>query len=268
MPFSVLISEIASAPPRSAPAGDRRGVGDVRRQLHDQRLLGPRAQRSRSASVSLGFSPTISPECTFGQETFSSIAATSWRAATRSTQRAKSSRVVAMIETINGTGSSASRGRSSARKPSRPLLGRPIELSIPPGVSQIRRGALPARGSGVIVFETKAAKGKSLKQRVAEDLAGGDRVVGPGGVDAPGGPARSRRAQAYAWLTSSIPVAAQDRAVDAEPQEAAARASAPRSRSRRRSRRPSATRAPARPATPCSAQSARTASSIAGGPQE
>ena len=39
-------------------------------------------------------------------------------------------------------------------------MGRPIELSIPPGVSQIRRGALPARGSGVIVFETKAAKGK------------------------------------------------------------------------------------------------------------
>ena len=32
---------------------------------------------------------------------------------------------------------------------------------MPAGVSQIRRGSLPARGSGVIVFETKAAKGKS-----------------------------------------------------------------------------------------------------------
>ena len=66
-----------------------------------------------------------------------------------------------MIETISGTGSSRSFGRSSARKPSSPLFGSPIELSIPLGVSQIRRGALPARGSGVIVFETKALKGKS-----------------------------------------------------------------------------------------------------------
>ena len=43
--FSVLISETASAPPCSAADRDRRGVGDVRGQLHDQRLLGQRAQR-------------------------------------------------------------------------------------------------------------------------------------------------------------------------------------------------------------------------------
>ena len=40
-------------------------------------------------------------------------------------------------------------------------MGSPIELIIPAGVSQIRWGALPVRGSGVIVFETKAEKGNS-----------------------------------------------------------------------------------------------------------
>ena len=113
-----------------------------------------------------------------GQETLSSIAATSSRAPTASTSRANSSRLVAITETISGTGSSASCGRSSARKPSRPLFGSPIELIIPAGVSQIRCGALPARGSGVIVFETKAREGKSSSSCVAEDPAGGDRVEG------------------------------------------------------------------------------------------
>ena len=39
------------------------------------------------------------------------------------------------------------------------MFGSPIELIIPAGVSQRRGGGLPARGSGVIVFETKAEKG-------------------------------------------------------------------------------------------------------------
>ena len=69
------------------------------------------------------------------------------------------------------------------RKPSSPLLGSPIELTIPAGVSQSRGGGLPARGSGVIVFETKAEKGNSRQQRVAEGPPGGDRIEGPGAVD-------------------------------------------------------------------------------------
>ena len=96
-----------------------------------------------------------------GQETFSSIAATSSRSSSAATSRVNSSCPVAITETISGTGSSASCGRSSARNPSSPLLGRPIELIIPAGVSQIRCGSFPTRGSGVIVFETKAEKGKS-----------------------------------------------------------------------------------------------------------
>ena len=41
------------------------------------------------------------------------------------------------------------------------MFGRPIELIIPAGVSKSRGGGFPARGSGVIVFETKAENGKS-----------------------------------------------------------------------------------------------------------
>ena len=96
-----------------------------------------------------------------GQETFSSIAATSSRPPTPSTRRENSSWLVPITETISGTGNSASCGRSSARNPSRPLFGSPIELIIPAGVSQIRCGSLPALGSGVIVLETKAENGKS-----------------------------------------------------------------------------------------------------------
>ena len=45
----------------------------------------------------------------------------------------------------------AGRARGSPR---RPLFGSPIELTIAAGSSQSRGGGLPARGAGVIVFET------------------------------------------------------------------------------------------------------------------
>ena len=78
---SVLISETASAPPRLRAGARRRDVGGVRRQLDDQRLAPcagapPRTTRSSSA----GSAPMSRPVCTFGQETFSSIAAISARA--------------------------------------------------------------------------------------------------------------------------------------------------------------------------------------------
>ena len=44
-----------------------------------------------------------------------------------------------------------------------PLFGKPIELIIPLGVSYRRGGGLPARGSGVIVLDTKALNGKSSR---------------------------------------------------------------------------------------------------------
>ena len=114
---------------------DRRRVGAVGGELHDQRAVRERAQGLAQRRVSAGCSPTISPDLTLGQETLSSIAATSSRAPTRSTKGAKPSRLVAITETTSGTGRRASSGRSSARKPSRPLFGSPIELISPDGVS-------------------------------------------------------------------------------------------------------------------------------------
>src|SRR5690348_6588838 len=53
---------------------------------------------------------------------------------------------------------SRSRGSVSERNRVRPGLARPIELSIPCAVSAIRGAAFPSRGSGVIVFVTKASR--------------------------------------------------------------------------------------------------------------
>ena len=159
--FSVLIRETESAPPSSAATATAAGSATLGVSLTISGFGVSGRSASSNAAVSVGCSPTIRPEWTLGQETFSSMAATSSRAATAETRRENSSRLVPITETINGTGSSASCGRSSARNPSRPLLGRPIELIIPAGVSQIRCGSLPTRGSGVIVLETKAEKGKS-----------------------------------------------------------------------------------------------------------
>src|SRR5215216_2295057 len=57
-----------------------------------------------------------------------------------------------------GTPSSARRGRTESRKRSMPGFWSPIEFSIPWSVSAIRTGRLPARGSGVTVFVTKASR--------------------------------------------------------------------------------------------------------------
>ena len=160
--FSVLISETASAPPSSAATATAAGSATFGVSFTISGFAVSGRSASSSAAVSAGCSPTIRPEWTLGQETFSSIAATSSRSADAVDQpRELLVARCAITETISGTGSSASCGRSSARNPSRPLFGSPIELIIPAGVSQIRCGSLPARGSGVIVFETKAEKGKS-----------------------------------------------------------------------------------------------------------
>ena len=122
--------------------------------------------RPRAAPASpSGCSPTISPDLTLGQETFSSSAATSARAADALDQPREL--VVAGRPSPRRSAAPAARrarGRSCSRKPSSPLFGRPIELIIPAGVSQSRGGGLPARGSGVIVFETNAENGKSSSE--------------------------------------------------------------------------------------------------------
>ena len=126
--------------------------------------------------------PTTHPDFTFGQDTFSSSAATSLRSETPCTRVANSSCENPATLTISGTGRVASTGRSCSRNPARPLFGRPIELISPAGVSHRRGGGLPPRGASVIVFETKAEKGKRRADLVPEGPQRRDRVEGAGAV--------------------------------------------------------------------------------------
>ena len=70
-------------------------------------------------------------------------------------------------ETQSGTPSSASRGRSPRGSARRPGFASPIEFSIPTSVSAIRTGGLPSRGSGVIVFVTKASSERATSGAVS-----------------------------------------------------------------------------------------------------
>jgi len=85
-------------------------------------------------------------------------------------------RIVAAGKAADGIPRALSRGRWALRKCSRPGFASPIELSIPCGVSAIRGGAFPSRGSGVIVFVTKtssvrATSGATSASRQPEALS-------------------------------------------------------------------------------------------------
>ena len=122
------------------------------------RSVSPR-QRSTSARVSAASVPIeMHPLSTLGQETFSSIARTLAFAAMRATTTAYSCGDHPPTLTINGTPSSASRGRVWSQNLSTPGFARPIELIIPLGVSAIRGGGLPSRGLSVTVLLTNAPR--------------------------------------------------------------------------------------------------------------
>ena len=122
------------------------------------RSVSPR-QRSTSARVSAASVPIeMHPLSTFGQETFSSIACTLAFAAMRATATAYSWGDHPPTLTINGTPSSARRGRAWSQNLSTPGFARPIELIIPLGVSAIRGGGLPSRGLSVTVLLTNAPR--------------------------------------------------------------------------------------------------------------
>ena len=201
--FSVLISETASAPPSSAATRDRGRVGDVRRQLHDQRLRGQRPQRARAAPrVSAGCSPTISPDWTLGQETLSSIAATSVAAADRLDQPRELARGSSPItETISGTGSSASCGRSSAEEALEALVRQPDRVDHPGRrLPEPRRRVAGARLRRDRLRD-EGRERELVEQRVAEGPPRRDRVEGAGAVDDRVARARCRRdrSQVHQW---------------------------------------------------------------------
>src|SRR5829696_2025801 len=159
VPLSVLISDRASAPASWAAAPTAAGSVALGVSLTISGLSVSGLRRSTERAVSPGSAPMIRPVSTLGQEKLSSISATSSRSATALTSVASSSRLKPITETQSGTGSSASCGRSLARKPSSPLLGSPIELISPAGVSYSRGGGLPWRGATVMVLLTKQSNG-------------------------------------------------------------------------------------------------------------
>ncbi len=122
---------------------------------------GSAVARRHAATISAADSGASS---TFGQERFSSIAATS---SSSEQVSAYSSAEKPPTETQSGSSSSRSRGSVSARNAARPGLASPIELSIPDAVSAIRGGSLPGRGSGVIVFVTKASSCRAVSGAVS-----------------------------------------------------------------------------------------------------
>ena len=160
---SVLMRDSASAPPSSAASatGTTSETFGVSFTISGFDVSG--RTRAISAAISPRSLPITHPDLTFGQETFSSSAATSARAATPSTKATNSSWEKPATLTTKGTGRPASSGRSRSRKPSRPLFGSPIELISPAGVSHRRGGGLPPRGASVIVLETNAANGSSSR---------------------------------------------------------------------------------------------------------
>ena len=104
-------------------------------------------QRSTSERVSAASVPIeMQPDSTFGHDTFSSTATTAGCAPIRATAAAYSSGDHPPTLAMMGTPSSASRGRSSSAKRSSPGFARPIEFTIPDGVSAIRGGGFPSRG--------------------------------------------------------------------------------------------------------------------------
>ena len=182
--FSVLISETASAPPSSAATATAAGSATFGVSFTISGFSVSGRSASSSAAVSSGCSPTIRPEWTLGQETLSSIAATSSRAADRRRPGARTPRGWSPSPRRSAAPAArASCGRSSARNPSRPLLGSPIELIIPAGVSQIRCGSFPARGSERDRLRDEGRERKLLEQRVAVDPPRRDRVERARGVD-------------------------------------------------------------------------------------
>ena len=125
----------------------------------------------------------------------------------------------------------ASTGRSCSRNPSRPLLGSPIELIRPGGVSHRRGRGVAAPGSERDGLRHEGREREALAQRVPEGAQRRDRVEGARSRSGPDAQARSpassirevdapRRRGAETprqCQSSASSAAAHDRPVDAQP---------------------------------------------------
>ncbi len=186
----------------SVTSGDELGVHRVRRV--GRRAGRPRPRRPAASGRRRTPAPRLS---TFGQVMLTSITQHAGRAAQPVGQlgevldacRRRSTRPP-------GRPRSASHGRSSASNPSMPGPCRPIELSIPLGVSAIRGVARPDRGAQLIDLVTTAAE------------RGRGRRTGP----APGRTAAQPEAVSTGFGTAAPPASSVRRSVIGRPTAGAA----------------------------------------------
>ena len=205
---SVLINETASAPPASAAAAIAAGSATlgVSFTISGFSLRG-RICSSR-ATISAGCSPTMRPDLTLGQETLSSIAATSLREPTRSTSVAKPSLLGAMTETHRGTEQARQLRQVVDEKALEALVRQAdrVDHSRRRLVQTRRRVAGPRLWGDRLRDEH--AERKALVEGVAECPPGGDRVEGAGAVDDRVGEADAAELEAEVGLRAQCPLPA------------------------------------------------------------
>jgi hypothetical protein len=144
----VLMSEMAEAPAASTarattPISVTFGVSFG---ITGRRVLA-RTASVTEAAISGSQPKRIPPSCTLGQEMFISIPDTPSTSSRMPASSAYSSRELPQMLTRMAMPSSRSRGIFSSMKRSIPTSWRPMALSMPDGVSQIRGGAAPSRGA-------------------------------------------------------------------------------------------------------------------------
>ena len=118
-------------------------------------LITARQARTRSASTRGSVPNSMPPALMFGHETFISSASTPSRRSSPAPQATYSSKVVPKKFTSTRVPHCRRYGSFSRSKPSTPTFSRPIELSMPDAVSQMRGVALPKRGVGEIPLVTR-----------------------------------------------------------------------------------------------------------------
>ena len=171
IPSVVLMSVRPSAPaPRHAEAMVTRSVTSGLSFANTGRCAGTAARTAAmtAADASGSMAKTNPRLATLGHEMLTSMPDTDAAAGLESSlvaTWANSSGVPPAIEANTRAPTEASHGRSSSAKASMPGPCRPIELSMPDGVSAIRGVPRPLRGAGMTVFVTNAPNREMSKNR-------------------------------------------------------------------------------------------------------
>ena len=111
-----------------------------------------------AAATSASCPNSMPPCCAFGLLTFNSMPAMPAIPSSASAQAAYSPTLLPRMLTMTGTFQRAQTGARSRSSLRMPMFCRPIELSMPAGVSSMRRAGLPARGCNVVVLLTIAPR--------------------------------------------------------------------------------------------------------------